>query len=262
MDKPLEFAISLSKKSGKLLLSHFQKLHFVRSKNSNPLDLITEADLLSEKLIFNAIKRRFPTHGIYGEESSSLLDSKETKSDYIWVIDPLDGTVNYAKGLDQWCVSIALLDKLKIPILSVIHIPILNQTFYAQKGKGAFLNNMPIKVTDLSCEKTIVSVSISHQIQRATKSIKLISKIHSKVLRIRTVGSSSMEFAYVACGKFGGCVNFSSSDWDVLPGKLLVEQAGGIVLGTSGQKILNSQTGFVAGSKKIVKNLINYTKNV
>ncbi len=262
MDNTLEFAIKLSKKSGKLLLRHFHKLRHIKSKNSNPLDLITEADLLSEKLIFSQIKKKFPTHGIYGEESNSLSDSKESRCNYTWVVDPLDGTVNYAYGLDHWCVSIALLNNNKKPILSVIHLPLTNQTFYAQKGKGSFLNGVPIKVTNSLISSSIVSISISHQKKRADKAIKLIKELHSDVLRVRSVGSSSIEFAYTACGRFGGCVNFSSSDWDLLPGKLLVEQAGGIVLGTKGQKELSVETGFVAGSKSIVNSILGKSKKI
>ena len=225
-DNYLKFLIEITKKSGDELRNGFHTTFKISSK-SRINDLVTEYDLKSEKIIIESIKSNFPEHNILAEESGELHFSD---SDYIWIIDPLDGTVNFANGLEIFSVSIALQYKGEL-IVGAVYNPISDELFYAQKGKGAFLNSNPIEVN--KCSDVLQSLLITgfpyNVSENPQNCIETFNKVLRKNIPVRRLGSAAIDMCYVACGRFGGFWEPLLKPWDIAAGKLILEEAGGIV---------------------------------
>lgn len=255
------FAESLAREAGKRLQTHFAKVVGERRKGPRGRDILTDADTLTQKFIFRSIRKCLPQHGVFGEESGSLDDAVEG-SRFTWMVDPLDGTINFAAGLPWWCVALALVNVKREPVVGVIYDPLLDELFSAHKGGGAYLNGSRIHVTRRPLNESIVAVAVSHHAVRARRALEFISLIHPKVRRVRFFGSSSLDLASTAAGRFGACTNFSSAEWDVLAGQLLVTEAGGLFTGPHGETTLREDTGFLAGAPHIHRALAPVLRKV
>lgn len=261
IDHALSLGKSIALKAGKKLKSHFNNLAWERSKGGDPLDIVTSADLDSQRLLVGFLRKNFPSYGIVGEESGELEDGVGG-GNWHWTVDPLDGTVNFSAGLRLWCVAISLVDSTGNPQVSIVHCPLDGELFYAARGKGAFLNGKRIHVSGRPPQESLVSIGLSHHTARAKKGVALLGLLDRSVRRQKVLGCSSLELAYTACGRLGGCVNFSSLEWDVSPGRLLVEEAGGTVLGVRGQRAITDDTGFIGASPKLLPLLLKQCRKV
>ncbi len=183
----LVFGKALARRAGRRLLSHYNKVKWESGKGSDPRDIVTNADIDSQQFIVESIRKKFPSHGVYGEESGQL-DDQVAGSDYRWVVDPLDGTVNYAAGLDLWCVSMALVDRRGNPQASVVFLPAFNELFHAVKGGGAYLNGSRIHVSRRPAGDCLVSVGMSHHPDRAATAIRFIKLVVGEFRRVRVLG--------------------------------------------------------------------------
>jgi len=224
-----EFAVSIARRAGLLLKDRFTEKHRVDYKGE--IDLVTEADRMSEQLLMAEIRRQFPEHGILSEETAEV----ETPSRYRWVIDPLDGTTNYAHGFPMFCVSIAL-EKDGHIITGVIYNPVSEELFVTGRGKGAFLNGSPISVsatTEISA--SLLATGFPYDIRRnPNNNINYFSEMALKAQAIRRAGSAALDLAYTAAGRFDGFWELKLHPWDTAAGWLLVSEAGGIVTDISG----------------------------
>lgn len=218
------FAIEIAKRAGEVLLNLYPKTHQIQYKGD--INLVTEADVKSENLLKEAIKEKYPAHTILAEESG--LEDKDKK--FKWIIDPLDGTTNFAHGFPWFCVSIALEANGEI-WLGVIHNPISKETFSVLKENGAFLNGRPIRVSKTKqIEKALLATGFPYNIHEEPEPV--ISRFNKmlKVARgIRRAGSAALDLCYVACGRFDGFWEERLHPWDTAAGLLLVEEAGGMV---------------------------------
>ncbi len=218
------FAIEIAEKAGEILLDLYPKIHEIRYKGS--INLVTEADVKSENLLKQAIKEKYPAHTILAEESG-LEDRDKT---FKWIIDPLDGTTNFAHGFPWFCVSVALEVNKEI-CLGVVHNPISKETFSVLKQNGAFLNGMPIRVSKAKqIEKALLATGFPYNIHEQPEPV--VSRFNKmlKVARgIRRAGSAALDLCYVACGRFDGFWEERLYPWDTAAGLLLVKEAGGIV---------------------------------
>ncbi|PKL36407.1 inositol monophosphatase [Candidatus Peregrinibacteria bacterium HGW-Peregrinibacteria-1] len=246
----LNFAIQIAQEAGNLIKNLRAQPLEVQEKGIK--DLVTNADLASEKLITNAIKEKYPNHQIIGEESSDLSnpDNLKTlsKSKYIWIIDPIDGTVNYVQGLPFYCVSIALLKTSSSKTtsnfqyfeghveLGVVYIPELNQVFHAQKGKGAFLNNTPIQIAQKTKIQDAVATTGFIRTHRQ-HNYPYFMKMASESMSIRRMGSAAIDLCYTACGKLDIFWEFGLKPWDIAAGALILSEAGGIITDTNGNPL-------------------------
>ena len=222
MKKEIE---EIAKRAGEVLLKQFNNLESIRKKGKN--DIVTSADMDSEKLIIKEISDRYPTHSILSEEMGSL----DKKSDYCWLIDPLDGTVNYASGLPFFSVSMGLSYKNEI-ISGLVYDPVKNETFRAEKGKGAFLNGNRIAVSKTkNLEDSLIGISF-----RGKKRPDYFDDLLRNSRGARSYGSAALELAYVACGRLGAYVNPSLHPWDTAAGSLIVREAGGRVTDFNGKE--------------------------
>lgn len=218
--------------SGKILRENFGGIYKISSKEvlSN---LVTEIDKRSEEKIFEIIKKDFPGHYILSEEAGAL----KQESDFKWIIDPIDGTVNYAHSIPLTCVSIAV-EKNGEVILGVVFNPISGEFFFSEKGSGSFLNDEKITVSDCSDLRRSLLVTGFPYDSSSYKPdpVSVFKKFIMKDIPIRRLGSAALDLCWTACGRFEGFWEYNLNAWDVAAGYLILTEAGGIVTNLSGEK--------------------------
>lgn len=220
----LEAAIHAAKKAGSVLMDHFGKLTDIQNKSYEG-DLVTEADRESEEVILEYLQTQFPTHSFLAEESGSI--NKNSK-EYLWVIDPLDGTTNYAHQFPNFSVSIALNFNGK-PIVGVVFNPYYNELFTATSGKGAKLNGNAIHVSKIkTLQKSLLVTGFAYDRRdNIDNNYNEFSHMTQISQGVRRMGSASLDLAFVACGRLDGYWEKGLKEWDVAAGILLVVEAGG-----------------------------------
>lgn len=219
-------AMEMAKMGGHILKKFWGKLSKIRQKQFF-WDLVTEADTESESVILGEIHKQFPGHKTLSEESGT---GKVSEADYLWVIDPLDGTTNYTHQYPMVAVSISLLHCDK-PIVGVVYNPILNEMFYGAEGHGAFLNGEKILVSEvLELNKSLLATGFAYD-RKETQENNYAEFCHLTHVSqgVRRGGSAALDLAYVAAGRLDGYWERGLKIWDVAAGALLVEEAGGLV---------------------------------
>lgn len=217
--------------AGKVIQQHFNSSFKIEHKDGIN-NLVTEVDRFSEARIIEVIKSTYPAHSIISEEVGELIQ----KSDYQWIIDPIDGTVNFAHGLPICCVSIGLLYNDEL-IMGAVYNPMMNEFFFAEKGMGATLNDQPIRVSKkTNFEKAFLVTGFPYNWPENTSEhpIKVFEKLVLEGLPVRRLGSAAIDLCWVACGRFDGFWEYNLSPWDVAAGYLIVQEAGGKVTDFNG----------------------------
>jgi myo-inositol-1(or 4)-monophosphatase len=222
----LNFAIETARDAGQLLLEKFDRGIAVLKKGE--INLVTEADLASEALIIDRIKSHHPKHAILAEESGeAIVIGGDTT--WKWIIDPLDGTTNYAHGYPCWCVTIALEHNGEI-VVGVTFDPTRNELFAAEKGRGATLNGKTIRVSDRDkLGDSLIVTGFPYDIKQRDNFARHLTEMLLSSRGVRRDGSAAIDMAYVACGRFDGFWEEGLNPWDVAAGVLLIEEAGGQV---------------------------------
>lgn len=223
----LNTAIYAAKEAGKILLTLQQKPDLNWEEKADHYSLVTQADLEAEKTIMQIIQCEFPAHGILSEESAHSV-----AGEWVWVIDPLDGTSGYLRGLKNYSVSISLLHR-QTPVLGVVYNPARNELFHAENGKGAFLNGKPIRVSKINKLRQAV-VTISHNDLRMFAVNEQFSRLYFDVNLIRILNSCALELAYVACGHTDTLIQADQALWDIAAGGLILQEAGGRIMDFQG----------------------------
>ncbi|OXS74745.1 inositol monophosphatase family protein [Domibacillus enclensis] len=232
----LAFAIELGKEAGAFLRPNEGKAGGQTMKAAK--DFVTEMDVRVEALIIKRIQAAYPDHRIFSEEAGVI----ESNSDYEWVIDPIDGTINYSIGVPQYGVSIALTYKGE-PVVGVIDLPGLHETYWASKGGGSFKNGEPIRVRQAPLSESFVSHSDfakDGNKEANTQRLELLSKIVNDVYRVRIIGTAAVTLAYIAAGKWDAALYINPAFYDIAAGQLLVTEAGG-VMQTAGPYLMFGQ---------------------
>lgn len=211
------------KEASKIILKHYG--NHGKLKFKNPRSLLTKVDLLSDKKIKQVISKKFPKHNLLTEESG-LTDRG---SECTWVIDPIDGTTNFTSEIPFFAVSIALAKNNDV-VMGVVYNPCTKELFFAEKGKGAFLNGKRIKSSGKTNMKdALVAFALPSKINLSKKTFSLLSKIFGSVRGVRNPGSASLNMCYVASGKFDLFFTLSLSPWDAAAAYLIAKEAGGKV---------------------------------
>jgi myo-inositol-1(or 4)-monophosphatase len=223
-----------------VLKHYFEGTFEVRSKSSLN-DLVTEVDKKAEDAIIDIIKSEFPEHFILSEEVGEM----STASNYKWIIDPIDGTVNFAHGIPICCVSIGL-EKDGIMICGAVFNPFMNELFFAERGKGAFLNNRPLKVsTNPNMESACLVTGFPYRwIDVGADPISVFERFIRLGLPVRRLGSAAIDLCWVAAGRFDGFWEYNLNPWDIAAGYLIIEEAGGRISNFNGDayNIYDKQT--------------------
>jgi len=222
----LNFAIETARDAGRLLLEKFDRNIKVSKKGD--INLVTEADLASESLIIERIKSHFPQHSILAEESgNAVVTGGENK--WKWIIDPLDGTTNYAHGYPCFCVTIALEHDGEV-VTGVTYDPTRDELFAAERGRGASLNNKPIRVSETEdLGESLVVTGFPYDFKSRHNFARHLTEFLLNSRGVRRDGSAAIDMAYVACGRFDGFWEEGLNPWDMAAGVLLIEEAGGQV---------------------------------
>jgi myo-inositol-1(or 4)-monophosphatase len=239
--------VKAAQEAGQLMASYFGKTFEVSNK-SGINDLVTEVDKKSEALIINIIKENFPEHQILSEEVGALVQD----SQYKWIIDPIDGTVNFANGIPICCVSIGVEHAGKM-VLGAVYSPFLNEFFVAEKGAGAFLNDKQIYVSqqDQLIKSCMVTGFPYTYLDMPNGPLQVFEKFIRKGIPVRRLGSAAIDLCWVAAGRFDGFYEHKLAAWDSAAGFLMVEEAGGKITDFAGQYYSPYQPHLVATNGKI-----------
>jgi myo-inositol-1(or 4)-monophosphatase len=208
----LKIAVSACKAAGLLARKHFKKKYTIRHKGT--YDLVTDIDYQCESLIIEKIERKYPTHSILSEERG-LIDKK---SDTLWIIDPLDGTINYAHGISYFGVSIGIIHK-GIPTIGVVYDALHNELIYAEKGKGTFLNHKRVSVSTTNhLSEAILATDFTTKKEFLTKQEQINHAVSSKIMGLRMMNANSLNMLNLATGRFDGYlkVTILSQAWSLL----------------------------------------------
>jgi len=247
MPDPLGIALDTAREAGRLLREYAGRDLEVGHK-STEIDLVTEADLASERLIVDILRRHFPGHTILSEEGLGDLQRLAGESDYLWLVDPLDGTVNYAHGLPVWGVSLALADAGR-PVLAVSFDPVRDEMYWARRGEGAWCNGRRLHVSATGrLSQALVATGFPYR--RATleeNNLREFNAMMPRVQGVRRAGAAVLDLAHVAAGRLDAYWEMFLQPWDWAAGWLLVEEAGGTVSDLRGEPWALS-TGAIAAS--------------
>ena len=224
----LDFAIQTARDAGRVLTERFGRK--IEIANKSEIDLVTESDLASERLIIDRIKTYYPRHAILAEESgaSEPVDG-EQRSEWRWIIDPLDGTTNYAHGYPCFCVSIGLECKGRLEV-GVVYDPIRDEMFTAERGQGAALNGRRIRVSPTpSLASALLCTGFPYDVRERSEFARHFANFIMAAQGVRRDGAAALDLAYVAAGRFDGFWEEGLKPWDVAAGALIIEEAGGRV---------------------------------
>lgn len=223
----LNFAIQTARDAGRILADRLGRA--LQISNKGDIDLVTESDLASEKLIIERIRSHYPRHAILAEESGEAIVAGETQSEWKWIIDPLDGTTNYLHGYPCFCVSIGVERAGRIE-LGVIYDPSRDELFAAERGQGATLNDRRIRVSAVEdLNRAMLCTGFPYDVRERPHFARHFSNFTMEAQAVRRDGSAAIDLAYVACGRFDGFWEDGLNAWDVAAGVLLIEEAGGMV---------------------------------
>lgn len=227
-----QFAIEAALLAGEFLRASFNTPHKIESKEGKQ-NLVTECDIGAEERILSFLHKKFPSHGFLSEEKGE----GNLAADIIWVIDPLDGTVNFARNIPQFSVSIAACQGSE-PIVGVVFDPIREELFVAEKNKGAFLNKAKIEVSKVdSLDHALLSSGFPYNIdENPLNCIEIFSSFLRKGSPIRRLGSAALDLSYLAAGRFDAYWETGIKPWDIAAGILLIQEAGGCISKWDGSK--------------------------
>ena len=244
--------ISISKEAGEIIRDGFGKKLKIEYK-SNETNLVTEIDKASEKHIIDFIKKKYPTHDILAEESGENLAGSE----YLWVVDPLDGTTNFAHGLPIFSVSIGLQKNGKT-IMGVVYDVMQDIVYFAENGGGAYANSERINVSlNDKINHSVLVTGFPYNISdNPENALEKFSALTRKARAIRRLGSAAIDLCYVARGVFDGFWELFLHPWDICAGILIVEEAGGMVTDFNGKEIDIYAKRILASNKMLHPNLM------
>jgi myo-inositol-1(or 4)-monophosphatase len=262
MREPIvNIAVRAARAAGNTILRSLDRLDTIRITEKKPNDYVTEVDQAVERDIISIIHKAYPDHSILGEETGQST-GKGKNSDYVWIIDPIDGTRNFIHGFPHFAVSIAVSYRGKIEH-GVIYDPVRQELFSASRGKGARLNDHRIRVSQRkTLEECLLGTGCPYRhsediVEAYTNSIKTLLPLCGDV---RRAGAATLDLAYVACGRLDGFWEMGLKTWDVAAGSLLIKEAGGIVCDFNGGEEYLKTGNIITGNPKILKLVLKTIK--
>ena len=231
MTKELEAAISAANEAGGVLREGFGWQHSVKYKGE--VDLVTEVDEQAERMIKEILLGAFPAYGMLAEESAKVFGQEDAR----WIVDPLDGTTNYAHGLPIFAVSIAL-ERAGELVLGVVYDPMREETYVAERGGGATLNDESIRVSDTDEPiRALIATGFPYDRAKMSAALGLFGRFVALSRGMRRLGSTALDLCYVASGRLDGYYERGIWAWDIAAGSLILEEAGGKVTNYRGGKL-------------------------
>jgi len=255
MHPMLNIAIRAARSAGKIIMQGTEQLDKVETQQKGVNGLVTSIDIAAEEAIIAVVKKSYPDHGFICEESGVQGNAQ---SEYQWIIDPLDGTTNYIKGIPHFCVSIALKVNGKTE-QAVIFDPIRDELFSATRGQGSQFNTYRTRATKAKDLKgTLIGVAFPFNIPSYKEAyLAIFTEMYDDVASVRQSGSAALDMAYVAAGRLDGFFEIGLKPWNTAAGELLVKESGAIITDFTGGHNYVSTGNIVAGNPKVVKSLLS-----
>ena len=258
MQPMVTMALRAARKAGEIIAQGYEQLDVIKVQKKEANDYVTEIDQAAERAIISVLKKAYPDHGFLGEETGHHPGTGEGE-DYLWIIDPLDGTTNFIHGLPQFAVSIACQYRGRIEH-AVVFNPISLEEYTASRGQGAALNGRRIRVTGrTSLQGALLGTGFPFRADQLTHMDNYIGMFRSLVgetAGIRRPGAASLDLAYVAAGRYDGFWEFGLKEWDMAAGALLVQEAGGLIADFRGGNKHMEKGQVVCGSPKVFKEIL------
>ncbi|MBG4612908.1 inositol monophosphatase [Pseudomonas aeruginosa] len=258
MQPMLNIALRAARSAGELIFRSIERLDVISVNEKDAKDYVTEVDRAAEQTIVAALRKAYPTHAIMGEEGGFIEGSGEG-ADYLWVIDPLDGTTNFIHGVPHFAVSIACKYKGRLEHAVVLD-PVRQEEFTASRGRGAALNGRRLRVSGRkSLEGALLGTGFpfrDNQIDNLDNYLNMFRSLVGQTAGIRRAGAARLDLAYVAAGRYDAFWEFGLSEWDMAAGALLVQEAGGLVSDFTGSHEFLEKGHIVAGNTKCFKALL------
>ena len=231
----------------------------VRSKRMN--DFATQVDDAAEQAIIDIVRKAYPDHAIHAEESGELSGSSAAGAEYVWIIDPIDGTTNFIHGFPQYCVSIGIRHRGAMAH-AVVYDPVANELFTASKGGGAYLNDRRIRVSTLTrFGDALVGTGFPFkELTRVDLYLNQLRNLMERSSGVRRAGAAALDLAYVACGRLDAFWELGLSPWDIAAGALIIQEAGGLVGDLDGEQGFLEKGDVCAASPKIFTSLLQALK--
>jgi myo-inositol-1(or 4)-monophosphatase len=251
----LNTAIKAARAAGSIINRASMDLDLIKVNTKAPNDFVTEVDQMAERAIIETLLGAYPGHGILAEESGRAHGAKD--SDYVWIIDPLDGTTNFIHGLPIYGVSIALAHRGQVQ-QAVVYDPSRNDMFYASKGRGAFLNDKRLRVSKRArMAEALIGTGFPFRKGDSFKRyMQMLEVVMPSCAGLRRPGSAALDLCYVAAGHYEGFFETGLSPWDVAAGSLMVTEAGGLIGNFTGEPDFMYQREVVAGNPKIYGQMV------
>jgi len=245
----IEVAIKAAEEAGKILKQNFGHVKTFDVKADNTL--VTEVDREAERAIVSIIREKFSRHSITAEEETK----EDNSSEFHWYIDPIDGTGNFKAGHPFFAVSIAAFLN-RVPLLAVVNMPITEELFVAEKGKGAFLNGKRLSVSKILELKEATVHFARTQGELVGDFLQVFDSLQEKIRTPRIYGSMAVGLAYTAAGKVDATINLGANPWDIAAGNLLVEEASGVVTDPKGNPWKSETKDMVAGNESLQRQIV------
>ncbi len=252
MNPLLSIAIKGARSAGNIISRFSDRVDSLTVSKKQRNDFVSEVDKMAEQTIIETIQKAYPDHAILAEESGD-----HGGNDYLWIIDPLDGTTNFLHGVPQYGVSIAVQHKQQL-IMACIYNPVNGELFTASKGAGAWLNNKRIRVSgQRTLEDSLIGTGFPYrQDQSIDAYLPIFREFMSKTAGIRRPGAASLDLAYLACGRFDGFFEMGLNQWDIAAGVLLIKEAGGLVGDLKGENHFMQSGNIVAANPKLFHQML------
>ena len=242
-------ACDAAKAAGAVALAGFRGVLEIRSKGGT--DIVTQYDNAAERVALDILKGRFPSHAFLAEESG-ISGAQASKQNLVWMVDPIDGTHNYANQLPFWCVSVAVASAAGAILACAIYDPLHDELFTATRGGGATLNGNPMHcAAKTNVGQAIVAYDIGHDPQISTRMVNLVAWVQPRVGKVRHLGSAALSLTYVAAGRLDAYYHLSLQPWDIAAALLLIQEAGGLVTDWHGAVRLSGKGSAVAAGRSL-----------
>ncbi len=253
MHPMLNIAVKAARRAGAIINRATQDLDLLTVQHKGQHDYVSEVDKMAEQAIVETLLEAYPDHAILAEEGGA-----QGNSEYVWIIDPLDGTTNFLHGLPQFAVSIALQHK-GLLSQAVVYDPTRNELYTATRGRGAYLNDRRLRVSKQTrMEDALIGTGFPYNDYSFLESyLKIFQDLVRKVAGVRRPGAASLDLAYVAAGRYDGFWEAGLKPWDIAAGMLLIQEAGGLVTDFAGGENVLESGNIVGGSPKIFGQLLN-----
>lgn len=248
----LNVATAAARAAGNAISQNIEKLDRIKTAQKSANEFVSEIDQLAEELIIAEIEKHYPEHSILAEESGE----KNKSDDICWVIDPIDGTHNFLHGNPHCCVSIAVKSKEQVEI-AVVYDPFRNELFSASQGSGAQLDGRRIRVSDKKrlADSLLCTGFPGRAANEVRPWLKSFAALLPRAQSIHRTGSSVLDFAWLACGRYDGFWEFGMRDWDIAAGSLLVSEAGGLIADMNGSSDIFASGNVLAANPDVFKRL-------